>query len=122
MGYSDIWLGLGTTMFAAIAIGLGVDFSIHTIDRLIFFIKDQQIEKDKAFSDFYKSTGRALLFNLLALALGFSVMLTSSVVPLIHFSSLLIVAVSASFLSSMTLLPAIIYLTNPDFLKQKQTD
>ncbi|MBN4062361.1 MMPL family transporter, partial [Bacteroidales bacterium AH-315-I05] len=122
MGYSDIWLGLGTTMFAAIAIGLGVDFSIHTIDRLIFFIKDQHIEKDKAFSDFYKSTGRALLFNLLALALGFSVMLTSSVVPLIQFSSLLIVAVSASFLSSMTILPAIIYLTSPKFLKEKQTD
>ena len=122
MGYSDIWLGLGTTMFAAIAIGLGVDFSIHTIDRLIFFIKDQHIEKDKAFSEFYKSTGRALLFNLLALVLGFSVMLTSSVVPLIQFSVLLMVAISASFLSSMTILPAIIYLTNPDFLKQKQTD
>ena len=119
MGFTNIWLGLGTTMFAAIAIGLGVDFTIHTIDRLIFFIKDQQLEKEHAFREFYKSTGRALLFNLLALVLGFSVMLTSSVTPLIEFAGLLMVAVTASFLSSMTVLPAMIYLTNPKFLHIK---
>jgi len=96
-----------------------VDFTIHTIDRLIFFIKDQQLGKEHAFREFYKSTGRALLFNLLALVLGFSVMLTSSVTPLIEFAGLLMVAVTASFLSSMTVLPAMIYLTNPKFLHIK---
>ena len=119
MGFTDIWLGLGTTMFAAIAIGLGVDFTIHTIDRLIFFIKEEQLEKELAFREFYKSTGRALLFNLMALVFGFSVMLTSSVTPLIQFSALLMVAVTASFLSSMTVLPAMIYLTNPKFISVK---
>jgi predicted RND superfamily exporter protein len=27
-------LGIGTSMFASVAIGLGVDFAIHTINRL----------------------------------------------------------------------------------------
>ncbi len=119
MGYLDIWLGIGTTMFAAIAIGLGVDFSTHTIDRLIFYIKDHGVKKEEAFRKFFKSTGRALLFNLLALALGFGVMLISSVTPLVQFGSLLVVAVSASFLASITILPAIISLTTPKFLNNK---
>ena len=34
MVMKGIALGIGTSMFASVAIGLGVDFAIHTIDRL----------------------------------------------------------------------------------------
>ena len=32
--FNNIWFGIGTSMFASIAIGLGVDFAIHTMDRV----------------------------------------------------------------------------------------
>ncbi len=121
MGYSGIWLGVGTSMFAAIAIGLGVDFAVHTVERLIVLIKDKGNSIDEAITALYPSTGRALFFNFLALALGFGVLISSEVVPLIRFGMLVAVAVSVSFLASMTVLPALIKLMEPNFVKPKLT-
>jgi predicted RND superfamily exporter protein len=115
MGWAGIWLGVGTSMFAAIAIGLGVDFSIHTIDRLREII-GRSGYSDEAILTLYPTTGRALLFNFLAVALGFGVLTTSDIPPLIEFGSLVAVAVSASFLSSLTVLPALVKLLKPAFL------
>lgn len=116
MGFFNIWLDVGTNMFAVIAMGVGVDFAIHTVDRLIYYIKDQQVEFKIAFILFYKSTGRALFFNLLAFSLGFGVLITSIAPPLIHFGTLVAVAVTFCFITSMTLLPALIYILKPKFI------
>ena len=120
MGYFGIWLGVGTSMFAAIAIGLGVDFAVHTIERLIVLIKDKGNSINEAISTLYPSTGRALFFNFLALALGFGVLITSEVVPLIRFGTLVAVAVSVSFFASITVLLALVKVMEPDFIKPAQ--
>ena len=122
MGAWSINLDVGTTMFAAIAIGVGVDFAVHTVDRLIYFIRDMKMSIRDAYDAFYKSTGRALLFNLLSLALGFGVLITSSVPPLQTFGALVALAVSMSFIGSMTILPAIIWLVKPAFLFKEQKE
>ncbi len=119
MGYTGIWLAIGTSMFAAIAIGLGVDFAVHTVERLVVLIKDKGHTIDEAITRLYPSTGRALFFNFLALALGFGVLISSEVVPLIRFGTLVAVAVSVSFLASMTVLPALIKVIEPNFVKPK---
>ena len=119
MGYTGIWLAIGTSMFAAIAIGLGVDFAVHTVERLVVLIKDKGHTIDDAITRLYPSTGRALFFNFLALALGFGVLISSEVVPLIRFGTLVAVAVSVSFLASMTVLPALIKVIEPNFVKPK---
>lgn len=116
MGFSGIWLGVGTSMFAAIAIGLGIDFSIHTLDRMKELIMSRQGNFDERLADLFPSTGRALFFNFAALALGFLVLSSSEVPPLIRFGLLVAVAVSASFTASMTILPAIGKLLKPAFL------
>ena len=121
MGYTGIWLAIGTSMFAAIAIGLGVDFAVHTVERLVVLIKDKGHTIDEAITRLYPSTGRALFFNFLALALGFGVLISSEVVPLIRFGTLVAVAVSVSFLASMTVLPALIKVIEPNFVKPKNT-
>ncbi|MFQ3199202.1 MAG: putative RND superfamily exporter protein [Paraglaciecola sp.] len=111
----SIPLGIGTSMFAAVAIGLGVDFAIHTIDRLRSLYKEQQ-NMLTSIQRFYPSTGRALFFNLLAIALGFGVLISSKVVPLNNFGSIVAISVTTSFLVSMTLLPAMIMLFKPRFI------
>ena len=116
MGFSGIWLGVGTSMFAAIAIGVGVDFSIHTVNRLIELIKKQRIPMDRAFELLYPSTGRALLFNFAAVFFGFGVLATSQVPPLVKFGTLVAVAVTASFIASMMLIPPLVKLLKPRFL------
>ncbi|MCH9638509.1 MAG: MMPL family transporter, partial [Betaproteobacteria bacterium] len=121
MGFSGIWLAIGTSMFAAIAIGLGVDFAVHTIERFKVLIREKQHSFDEAIEILYPSTGRALLFNFTALVLGFGVLATSEVVPLIKFGSLVAVGISASFIASMTLLPALIKAIQPAFLYPNET-
>ena len=119
MGFSGIWLGVGTSMFAAIAIGLGIDFSIHTLDRMKELIMTRKGNFDERLTDLFPSTGRALFFNFAALGLGFLVLSTSEVPPLIRFGLLVAVAVTASFAASMAILPAIGKLLRPAFLFPK---
>jgi len=116
MGLFGIWLSVGTSMFAAIAIGVGVDFAVHTIDRMRVNTRQKNMPLDQAILKLYPTTGRALLFNLLAVALGFGVLATSSVPPLQRFGLLVAVAVVSAFLGGLTTLPALIYVTKPSFL------
>ena len=118
MGLFDIWLGIGTSMFASVAIGLGVDFSIHTIDRIKHLFAEGSPESfDETIAKLFPSTGRALLFNFLAIGLGFGVLMFSEVVPLFHFGAIVLLAIATSFIASMTLLPALIKVTRPAFIK-----
>ena len=120
MGFFGIWLGLGTSMFAAIAIGISVDFAVHTLDRLIGLVRDGKQSLEEAFATLFPSNGRALLFNFSCVLLGFGVLTTSSVPPLIRFGSLVGVAVTVSFLASQTVLPALVKVLQPAFLGLRQ--
>ena len=112
MGFAGIPLGVGTSMFAAIAIGLSIDFAIHALDKLREI--GRRVGLDKAsLLELYPETGRALLFNFLAVSVGFGVLTTSDVPPLIKFGSLVAVAVSAAFIASVTLLPALVSILKP---------
>jgi predicted RND superfamily exporter protein len=113
-------LGIGTSMFASVAIGLGVDFSIHTLDRLRTLSRNTGSDINLALERFYPSTGRALLFNFLAISCGFGVLMSSKVVPLNNFGTIVVLSVTTSFLASMTLLPAMLKVFKPDFLSAKQ--
>lgn len=116
MGFTGIWLSISTSMFASIAIGLGVDFSIHTLERLQTLVGRERQSLDQAVLNLYPNTGRALLFNFASLALGFGVLMVSKVVVLQDFGLLVAVAITTSFLCSMTLLPALAKVFAPRFL------
>lgn len=116
MGYTGIWLSVSSSMFAAIAIGLGVDFSIHTVASLQSTIKQEADTGDLPLTAIYNTTGRALLFNFLALALGFGTLMLSKTGILREFGSTVALAVALSFIISLTLLPALAKIFRPGFL------
>ncbi len=120
MGVNGIWLSISTSMFAAIAIGLGVDFSIHTLERLQMLIRDRHQSIDQAILNLYPSTGRALFFNFAALALGFGVLYTSKVIILQEFGLLVAVAIATSFITSITVLPALLKVIQPGFIRDEK--
>jgi predicted RND superfamily exporter protein len=107
MGFTGLWLSVSTTMFAAIAIGLGIDFAIHTAERLRHSLAAEGCDPAGAITRLYPETGRALLFNFLALALGFGVLVLSKVTVLIEFGITVALAITLSFLTSLLLLPAL---------------
>lgn len=116
MGFSNITLNTANSMFASIAIGVAVDFAVHLIDRVIFAVKEKGLSLDQALEDLYPSTGRALLFNVSAVTLGFGSNMISSIPPFIQFGVLITVCVATSFLASVTLLPAMIKKFRPQFI------
>ena len=105
MGVSNIWLGVGTTMFASIAIGLCVDFAIHTMDRLRELAQSGNGSITERLLTYYATTGRALFFNLLAIGLGFGVLMTSDVPPLNKFGTLVALSVTTAFVAAIVCLP-----------------
>ncbi|MFT6751047.1 MAG: hydrophobe/amphiphile efflux-3 (HAE3) family protein [Candidatus Azotimanducaceae bacterium] len=116
----DIHLGIGTSMFASVAIGLGVDFAIHTLDRIRIIYREGD-GNPELMLDLFPSTGRALFFNLLALAFGFGVLVTSDVVPLMRFGGIVALSLTTSFLCSLTFLPALILWLKPAFVFRQET-
>lgn len=116
MGITGITLAVGTTMTAAIALGIGIDFAIHTLDRIKLLIVEQELEPERALRLLYPSTGRALLFSFVAVFLGFGILGLSIVPPLSKLGLLIAFSVLISFISSMTVLPALIKHLKPSFL------
>lgn len=119
MSLTGMTLEIGTSMFAAVAIGLGVDFAIHTLDRLRAMRAETDMGLEAVFQRFYASTGRALLFNWLAVASGFGVLLFSKVTQLSDFGSVVVLSMLISFIASMTLAPALLLLCKPGFIDSK---
>ncbi len=116
MGLAGITLAVGTSMTAAIALGIGVDFSIHTLDRIKLLIAEQGFEPEVALRQLYPTTGRALLFSFFAVFIGFGILGLSYVPPLSKLGILIAFSVLFSFIFSITVLPALIKLLRPEFL------
>ncbi len=116
MGATGITLAVGTSMTAAIALGIGIDFSIHTLDRVKLLMTEGGLEMDAALHQLYPSTGRALLFSFVAVFVGFGILGLSYVPPLSKLGLLIAFSVLISFISSMTVLPALLKVLNPGFL------
>ena len=121
MVLSGINLGVVTSMFAAISIGLGVDFAIHTIDRVRVLVRVNGNIDAETITPLYPTTGRALFFNMVAIALGFGVLGISNSPAIVEFAVLLVTSVIINSIASVNLLPPVLLVLKPAFLlKPKQ--
>ncbi|UCE62227.1 MAG: MMPL family transporter [Phycisphaerales bacterium] len=116
MSLSGIPLGVGTSMFASIAIGAGVNFPIHILDRLRIGLHAPDTEPANVFADTLAFTGRALFFTAFVVAVGFLLLCVSEFRTLVRFGLLIGVGMIVSFLASVFLLPAVVAVTKPGFV------
>lgn len=107
MGYLGIYLEPATSMFAAIALGVGVDFAIHLVDRLRTATDEYGGDLAKAIDIALPPVARACFFNSAALGLGFSVLMVSDLPTLIRFGGLVTLASFASYLTALLIVPAL---------------
>jgi len=108
MALLDISLDPPSSMFAAIAIGVGVDFSIHLLDRLRAAADESDGQLSNALTIAVPGTARACLFNALALAVGFLVLTLSLLPTLQRFGGFIALAAVMSFVTSLLLVPAVL--------------
>ncbi|MFB6290739.1 MAG: RND family transporter [Candidatus Bipolaricaulia bacterium] len=116
MGYSGTPLDLATLMVSSIVIGIGIDYAIHFIERF-----RREYEEDKSeleiFSATLRTTGRGIFYNALALTLGFGVLMFSTFEAIFNFGFLMALTMIISMVSAFTVIPAILFIFRPGFIK-----
>jgi hypothetical protein len=107
MGILNIKLDIATAMIASIAVGIGVDYSIHIFTR--FIEENEKLDNPaQALKTSIQTVGRANLYNAAAVIVGFSVILLSSFPPLVSFGGLTAFTMVVSFFGALVLLPVLI--------------
>jgi predicted RND superfamily exporter protein len=107
-----ISLDVGTTMIAAIALGLVVDDTIHFLSRL----KTELAAADGfevALATTMHTTGRPIVYTSFVLSLGFLVLVMASFKPIIHFGVLSCIVIFLAVLFDLLVLPAFFGLISP---------
>jgi predicted RND superfamily exporter protein len=116
MGLGGIPLGVGTAMFASIAIGAGVNFPIHLLDRLQVEFREPASDPAEVFPRALAFTGRTLFFTAFVVAIGFGLLCVSEFRTLVRFGLLIGLGMTTSFLVSVSLLPAAVAVWRPRFI------
>jgi hypothetical protein len=111
MGYTGIPLNMATVLVASIAMGIGIDYSIHVITHFNDSLKKGSTVY-KALEDTIGISGKAIVINVISVSAGFLVLLFSEMVPLQYFGLLIFLSMVGSGLASLTFLPVILILAN----------
>ena len=107
MGFLGVPLDNATMMIASIAIGIGIDYSIHFSSRFKEELKGDNTEL-KALEKTLETTGQAIIINALTVALGFIILMGSNMLPMQRFGWLIALTMGVSAWASLTYLPALI--------------
>ncbi len=106
MGYAGMPLGIATSMFAALTLGVGVDFAIHFAHacRRSSATSGRKTTLTAALS----RTGKALRWNMAVLALGFLVLAFSDLRPNHGLGLLLAGSMVTCYLMTLLFLPSLL--------------
>lgn len=93
MGWMGIPLGVATSMFCSISLGIGVDYAIHYLDRLRPFAGEASTATPL---EAIAEVGPAIVVDAVAIALGFGLLVISQVPANARFGALVALALVAS--------------------------
>lgn len=99
-------LGTANSMFAAIALGVGVDYSIHLVET--YRARRKHGDPREALISSVVDTGPAILTSALAIAAGFSILIASSVLPNRQLGWAVCVTMTACAVLTLVLTPSLV--------------
>lgn len=115
MGWIGLELDIATSLLSSIAIGIGVDYTIH-----LFWRMNHELQHEKTWEESIrytlKSTGRGISINAFSVIAGFSVLFFSGLTILKSFALLIIFSLLLCLFCAIILLPAVLQLNRPQFL------
>ncbi|MCD4665576.1 MAG: MMPL family transporter, partial [Bacteroidales bacterium] len=111
MGLTGISLNIATVLVASVALGIGIDYSIHIISH---FNHTYQITSNAkiAIEDTIMISGKAIIINVISVSAGFLILIFSEMVPLQYFGFLIALSMLGSSFGALTLLPVILILVH----------
>ncbi len=120
MGFSGIPLNIATVLVASVALGIGIDYSIHVISNVKHLMKTHEDDISHALEETILVSGKAIVINVISVSAGFLVLLFSEMVPLQYFGFLVALSMIGSGVGSLTLLPVILILDNRRMLRKSK--
>ncbi len=92
---------------SAIAMGVGIDYTIHFVSRFTFE-RENGADYLGAIYRTVATTGRGIIFNALSVGLGFAVLMFSDIIPLRNFGLLMLINMIVSSVATLVVLPGIL--------------
>lgn len=120
MGWSGIWLGMSTSAVLAMGVSIGADFALYLIFRLREELPTASLEEGVRRA--LVTSGSAIVFVSSAVALGYLVLVASGFTAWVHLGGLTALMMVLSSLAAMTLLPALVIVLRPRFLRVAQDE
>lgn len=111
MGLAGIPLNIGTVLVASVALGIGIDYSIHVISHFNHLYQSTG-DAQRSLEETIMISGKAILINAISVSAGFLVLIFSEMVPLQYFGLLIALSMFGSSLGALTLLPVILILVH----------
>lgn len=121
MGAFGIALDVGTALVSAAAVGIGIDYAIHYINRY----RVERIAGAKSYEAVRRThltSGKAIIFNAVAVALGFFVLLFSNFVPVQRMGLLTGITMFSACFIALSILPILLVLLRPRFIRKVAGD
>ena len=117
MGLLNIPLSTTTALISSIAIGIGIDYAVHFIERYKIYALETG-DKQKTMEGTMHHSGRAIIFNATVVIAGFLVLLFSVFPPNRSLGALVSLNMFTSFLGTVTIMYLLLYKTNLFFGKK----
>jgi predicted RND superfamily exporter protein len=120
MGFAGIKLNLGTSMVAAVSVGVGIDYTIHCLEAYKREYRASANSVGDGAGDFLRrvffSSGKAIIINAVSVGAGFAVLLASNFIMLGDLGLLIALTMFTNALISLTVLPALLAVVKPKFI------
>jgi predicted RND superfamily exporter protein len=120
MGLFNIPLSTTTALLSSIAVGIGIDYAVHFIERYKIYAKETNDKMLSAELTMHHS-GRAIIFNAFVVIAGFMVLIFSVFPPNRALGMLVSLNMFTSFLGTVTIMYLILYKSNIFFKKSKRS-
>lgn len=124
--FGTMWLlgwkiNTGTMLVASISIGIGVDYTIHFLERFKIQLNRGDI-LEVAYRNTVKFVGKAVLINALSVALGFLVLIASDFVGNQAMGILMAGTMVYSSIGALVFLPALIVWVRPKLFEKQMAN
>jgi len=119
MGWYDFPINYSTVLIASIAIGVGIDYSIHFIERFKMELGSSGNDFQNAYFNTLNSTGRSIMVSSLSVGAGFGVLMLSTFKMLSTSGLMVALAMILAATAALTTLPALLNWLKPEFLMKQ---
>ena len=120
MGFAGINLDLVTSIIASVAVGVGIDYTIHFLTTY----KEERSKSDdldEVTRMTFRKSGHGIVTNAIAVGFGFLVLCFSKFVVLRYIGILVAIVMFTSSFLAMTVIPGFLNMYAPKFISKKSS-